>query len=524
MKLVPATPPQALPVAQLLAGLPSLLEVERELMTRSLYQFAKGAWNVLEPGRQFKDNWHIQAICEHLEAVSAGQIKRLMVNIPPRHMKTLLVSVIWPVWDWLKNPTRRFLSCSYKEALSERDAVASRRLMQSPWFIARFGHIFSLTKDQNQKKRYENTVRGYRLAVASGAGAVGEGGDILSADDPMDSSQMRSAAYLESFDIWWNEVWSTRLNDPNSGAMVLTMQRLSEADVCARMLATGRWVQLMLPAEFEPARRCSTVLGFKDPRTKDGELLWPGHIDHQALSILKEDIGSYACAGQLQQRPAPRGGGIIKRDNYRYIARKDLPQFFHYIISWDTAATDDVKNDPTGAVVWGLSNTPGKQGFFKLGQLEEWLDAPALEKRIPDFNHNWPLGAENVIECAGPTGLAMYQLVKKKAPHLVLTPADPKKLGGGKDDRAHLFAVHQENGLVWLIEDDPDNEKFLAMSDAFPKCKPRDVVDAAIQGVLYGMSRYTFEPGKWEYEGSSSANRRPSPFGQDDFTSSDRYE
>ncbi len=499
-----AQPPAQTDFAALLAKLPSLVAVERELMTRSLYEFAKGAWTVLEPGRKFKDNWHIRAICEHLEAVSNGQIQRLMVNIPPRHMKSLLVSVIWPVWDWLTHPTRRFLSCSYKQPLSTRDALASRRLIQSPWFQQRFGDLFKLTSDQNQKMRYENSVRGYRIAVSSIAGAVGEGGDILSADDPMDSNEMRSSAYLESFNIWWDEVWSTRLNDPNDGAMVLTMQRLSEADVCARMLEMGGWEQLMLPAEFEPARKCITSLGFQDPRQEDGELLWPNRIDRQALDKLKKTLGSYGSAGQLQQRPAPRGGGIIKREHYRTIKRKDLPPFFHHLISWDTAATENENNDPTGATVWGLSNTPGKQGLFKLGQLEEWLDAPGLERRIPDYNRNWPHGTENVIESAGPTGLAMLQLLKKKCPHLTLTGADPKALGGGKDDRAALFAIHLENGMVWLIEDDPDNEKFLPMSDAFPKCKPRDVVDSAIQAVLYALSRYTFEAGGWSYEGSAA--------------------
>lgn len=488
------------------SALPSLLDVERELCARSLYEFARRAWNVLEPGREFKDNWHIHAICDHLQAVSDGHIKRLVINIPPRHMKSLLVSVIWPVWDWLRHPTRRFLSCSYKQALSVRDALASRRLIQSPWFQSRFGHIFKMTDDQNQKARYENDKTGYRIAVSSVAGAVGEGGDILSADDPMDSNEMRSAAYLEAFGIWWNEVWSTRLNDPNSGAMVLTMQRLSEADVCASVLEAGGWEHLMLPAEYEPARACSTSLGFSDPRTEDGELLWPNRIDRQALNALKKTLGSYGAAGQLQQRPAPRGGGIIKRDGYRFIDRADLPDFFHHVISWDTAATENEQNDPTGATVWGLSCEPGKQGLFKLGQLQEWLDAPGLQRRIPDYNRNWPAGIENLIESAGPTGLAVFQLLKKSHPHLSLTPVDPRKLGGGKDERASLAAVYIEQGLVWLVKDDPDNEGFLAMSDAFPKCKPRDVVDSAIQAVLYCLTHYTLEAAGYEYEGSSSAH------------------
>ncbi|GJI97021.1 hypothetical protein RugamoR57_37390 [Duganella caerulea] len=340
----------------------------------------------------------------------------------------------------------------------------------------------------------------------------------------MDSNEMRSAAYLESFNIWWDEVWSTRLNNPNDGAMVLTMQRLSEADVCARMLKRGGWVHLMLPAEYEPARRCSTVLGFRDPRTEDGELLWKNHFGHEALLELKLSVGSYAAAGQLQQRPAPRGGGIIKRNHWRLIKRRDLPSFFHFIISWDTAATDNENNDPTGCTVWGLSSVPGKAGLFKLGQLEEWLTVPELEKRIPDYGRNWQTGAEHLIEAAGPSGLALLQLLKTKYPALTLTPADPRNLaknihvpsrtldavktalGGSKEDRATLASVRIENGLVWLIEDDPDTPGFLDKADAFPKCKPRDVVDSAIQAILYATARYTFESNSWEYISSSTTS------------------
>ncbi len=514
-----------------LKTVPSLLAVERELCMRSLYHFAVLAWHVLEPGRKFKDNWHIGAICEHLQAVSEGRIHRLLINVPPRHMKSLLVSVIWPVWDWLRTPTRQFLTASYKMPLAQRDALKSRQLIQSPWFQARFGDLFSLAKDQNEKKRYMNDRMGHRIAISTNGG-VGEGGDILIADDPQNTDEMGSDAYVEATTDWWNNTFNQRLNDQNDGAIVLTMQRLSERDISQQALDEGGWEHIMLPAEFEPARRCVTSLGFADPRTEEGQLLWPDKVGHAALAKMKKRLSSYGTAGQLQQRPAPRGGGLIKREHYRFIKRSELPPFFHHIISWDTAATEDQSNDPTGAVVWGLSNMPGKQGFFKLGQLEEWLDAPGLEKRIPDYNHNWPLGAENVIEAAGPTGLAMLQLLKKKHPHLVLRGADPKQLGGGKNERAALFAIHQEAGLVWLIEDDPDNEKFLAMSDAFPKSKPRDVVDAGIQGVLYGVSRYTFEAGHWDYTGSSSsknASSRPhdsldGPPDDVDETTSDRYE
>lgn len=480
----PATAPTA-------AGVPSLAAIVRELCIRDLYTFALNAWHVLEPGRAFKDNWHIRAICEHLQAVSEGKIHRLLINVPPRHMKSLLVSVIWPVWDWLRTPTRQFLTASYRDALSTRDALKSRQLIESNWFQANFGHLFSMRRDQNQKTRYQNDKMGYRIAITS-SGGVGEGGDFLIADDPQNTDLMQSDAYVEKTTDWWNNTFNQRLNDQNDGAIVLTMQRLSERDLCEQALAEGGWVHLMLPAEFEAARKCKTVLGFEDPRTEEGELLWPNRIGRKALDAMKKRLGSYGTAGQLQQRPAPKGGGIIKREGYKFIKRAELPQFFHYLVSFDTAATDNESNDPTGATAWGLSNVPGKEGLFRLGQMEEWLKTPQLLQRIPDFASNYPPGAEIVIEAAGPTGLALQQLLKDLHPHLVVKGVTPQSLGGGKDERATLAAVYIEQGLVWLLEDDPTTDTFLDKSDSFPKCRPRDVVDSAIQAILYGCTRYTF--------------------------------
>lgn len=501
----------------LIERLPSLADVQRERCMRSLYYFAQHAWHVLEPGRQFKDNWHIQAICEHLQAVSEGQIHRLLINVPPRHMKSLLVSVMWPVWDWLRTPTRQFLTASYRDQLATRDALKSRQLIQSLWFQSLFGHLFTLSRDQNQKTRYQNDKMGYRIAITS-MGGVGEGGDFLIADDPQNTDKMDSDPYVEATTDWWNLTFNQRLNDQNDGAIVLTMQRLSERDLSQCAIDEGGWEHLMLPAEYEPARACKTSLGFRDPRTEAGELLWPNRIGEAALAKMKKRLGTYGAAGQLQQRPAPAGGGIIKREGWRIIRRAELPEFFVYALSFDTAATEDEANDPTGATVWGLSVQPGKAGMFRLGQLEEWLQTPDLERRVPQFYRDWPTelnykhgqqiyGAQLWIEAAGPTGLALVQLLQRKHPTIPITGLDPKKLGGDKNARARLAAVYIENGLVWLLDprDDPTVPVFLDRADAFPKCKPRDTVDSAIQAILHGCTSYTFEGGAYEYLGSSSS-------------------
>jgi len=145
----------------------------------SFYEFAKQAWPIVSGNKPFYDGWYLQAICEHLEAVSKRQIKNLLVNMPPRHLKSTLISVMWPAWTWIHNPNEQFMCSSYSAAISNRDSRFCRRLIESKWYQERWGHIFSLDKDQNTKHRFDNSKQGYRIATSTGGSATGDGGSIL---------------------------------------------------------------------------------------------------------------------------------------------------------------------------------------------------------------------------------------------------------------------------------------------------------------------------------------------------------
>ena len=151
-------------------------ERERRHAASSLYEFVRQSWHVVEPGVPFIGGWHIEQICEHLEACSEGSLRKLLINIPPRHSKSTIVSVMWPMWEWLTDPAQKFLCASYSGNLSIRDNLKARRLIQSPWYQDRWGHMFKLAGDQNAKQRYENDKTGYRLATSVGGTATGEGG------------------------------------------------------------------------------------------------------------------------------------------------------------------------------------------------------------------------------------------------------------------------------------------------------------------------------------------------------------
>jgi hypothetical protein len=234
-------------------------EIARERATRSLRAFVRQAWHVVEPSTPFVPGFHIDAICDHLEAITRGQLRNLIINVPPRHMKSLLVCVFWPAWDWILHPERRWLYSSYGAPLSTRDSLKCRRLIESPWYRDRWGHIVSLTGDQNAKMRYDNTRPGYRLSTSVGGPVTGEGGDRIVCDDPHKVDEADSDTSRKAVLDWWDVAMSTRVNDPKASAMVVVMQRCHQRDLSGHLLEKGNFDHLcLLPStKARDARRRS---------------------------------------------------------------------------------------------------------------------------------------------------------------------------------------------------------------------------------------------------------------------------
>jgi predicted phage terminase large subunit-like protein len=284
--------------------------------------FIRQAWHVLEPG-DFMPGWHLDAVVDHLKAVTTGDIRNLLINLPPRHMKSLAVSVFWPVWEWIARPQRRWLFTAYAMQLSTRDSVKCRRLIASDWFQLRWADRFRLMPDQNAKERFDNDRGGVRIATSVGAAVTGEGGDRVVVDDPHNMRDIDSRLTREGTLEWWDQAMTTRLNDLKTGARVIVMQRLHERDLSGHVLEQGGYVHLCLPAEFEPGRRCVTTIGWQDPRTETGQLLWPQRVGPQQIAEMKRSLGPSGFAGQYQQRPAPLKGARFLSDWFRYY-RKDI--------------------------------------------------------------------------------------------------------------------------------------------------------------------------------------------------------
>lgn len=270
-----------------------LRRVRAEMARRDLHDFVRQAWPVLEPNTPFVDGIHMRAICTHLQALTEGRLRHLIINIPPGHAKSLLTGVFWPAWVWIDRPHIRWLFASYAANLSVRDSVKCRRLIESDWYQQHFADRYQLSSDQNQKNRFENDRTGYRIATSVGGSATGERADVVVVDDPHSVDQAESDAERRRAVEWFNGTMSTRLNDFASGHKVVIQQRLHEADLTGDLLVRGGFELLCLPAEFEPERRCCTSTGWTDPRVEAGELLWPGKVTAADLEALKVSLGSY---------------------------------------------------------------------------------------------------------------------------------------------------------------------------------------------------------------------------------------
>lgn len=476
------------------------LEELRRRAQNSLYEFVKQAWHVVEPGTVFIPSWHIEQICLHLQAITTGKLRFLLINIPPRHSKSTIVSVMWPMWEWLVDPTHKYLCSSYSGTLSIRDNLKARRLVQSPWYQNLWGSRFQLAGDQNAKQRFENDKTGYRIATSVGGTATGEGGTRLILDDPhgaqdAQSDQMRGTAL-----DWFDGVWSTRLNDPKKDAMVVVMQRLHERDISGHILDDIKgWEHICIPAEWDGKVR-KTVLGSYDPRKKKGELICPERFGPTEIITLKQLLGTYGTAGQLQQDPTPAEGGILKTDFFKLWPVGALPQFEYILQSYDCAFTEKTTGDPTACSVWAVFTYKGARNVMLIDAWDEHLSYPDLRKRaITDWTTEY--GGSNkqnpyararrpdrILVEAKASGQSLLQDLRlAKVPAVGYNPGNADKIS-----RAHTAAPTLEMGLLWIPESTKNPGQpvswasaFLTQLRKFPVAEHDDYVDTFTQTVIF---------------------------------------
>lgn len=445
-------------------------ETDRAGAERSLAEFAKLAWPVLEPATELKWGWALDAICEHLEAVTAGEIRRLLMNVPPGSMKSLLTGVIWPAWEWGPRgmPEKRFLGTAHSQNLAVRDNMKARRLIASEWFQRRWP--IALTTDQNAKTKFENEATGFREAMAF-TSMTGSRGDRVVLDDPISADNANSEAELESARLTFTETLPTRINNDQS-AIVVIMQRLNEKDTSGVITDLGLdYEHLMIPMRFEKERRCTTGIGWTDPRTEDNELMFPERFPESEVEALEKTLGAYATAGQLQQRPAPRGGGMFKRHWFEVIPT--APAGCQWVRAWDLAATKSDKAAYTAGVLMG--RTP--DGRYVIADVQRIQGSAAEVERllVNTASQDGQQVKGSLPQDPGQAGKSQIQYLIKQLAGFTYT-ASPES--GDKETRAEPLAAQAEVGNVMIVQGDW-NEAFLSELSTFPMGKFKDQVDAA---------------------------------------------
>lgn len=331
-----------------------------------LMDFAEYVWPVVEPAVPFVRGWAIEAIAEHLEAVTKGHIQKLLMNVPPGFTKSLLTDVMWPAWEWgpRNKPWLRYICASYSSHLTERDNMRCRNIVISDRYRKMWGHRFGISNEQFTKIKFANDHTGWKLATSVGGIGTGERGDRVIVDDANNPLEMEFEATRNHTNMWFTEILPDRLNNPKESAIVVIQQRTHEDDVSGTALSRNMgYTHLMIPMEYDSSRHCKTFLGWnsdgsekfwEDPRKRDGELAWPERFTEQIVNDLQRDKGPYAFHGQYQQSPEPRGGSIIKRDFWQLWEQKHYPPFEFILASIDTAFTAKEENDASALTVWGI--------------------------------------------------------------------------------------------------------------------------------------------------------------------------
>ena len=491
------------------------MALDKAACERSLAEFIKRAWKQLEPGQPYLHNWHVDFIAEHLEAVTNGEkvdgeyYNRLLMNVPPGAMKSMMVNIFWPAWEWgpKNKPHLRYVACSHNTGLAERDNIRLRRLIVSEWYQERWGDRVELTGDQNTKLKFENKAGGWRHALAAGS-ITGVRGDRVTIDDPISAEDANSDAVRETINRWFCESVPTRLNNPDSSVIAVIMQRVHERDVSGVILDGNMgYDHIMLPMEYDPDRACITKLGYEDPRTERDELLFPARFPRDVVDRDKRILNPYAVAGQFQQSPVPRGGGIIKDADWRLWSPPEYPPLDFVLASLDTAYTEKTSNDCSALTVWGVfsgrheerstrlldrygkpyaeARSGGIEGMSKVVLMfafAERLELHALVKRVAETCK--AMKVDRLLIESKASGISVAQEMRRLygherwAVHLI----NP----GAQDKMARLYSVQHlfSEGMIFA----PDTkwaEEVIRQVASFPKAKHDDLVDATSQAIRH---------------------------------------
>lgn len=503
-------PEEAL-LEELAWGLPDDDAFEAEEARLSFRAFIPYAWPIIRPGDAYIPSREVDAVAEHLEAVSRGHIQDLAINIRPRSTKSRVASVLWPVWDWLEDATGEFFGASFDLANAREYAAESRLLIESRWFQVRYGQRVRLRKDSRAKGLYATTAGGRRHITSPKSGTTGRGGKRLLLDDPHDTRKVESPKEREATITWWRKSFSNRSNNARRRSRVVLGQRTHHRDLFAHLREEGGWEWLVIPTEYrEKKRRPPTKIGWEDPRRVEGELLAnPERFGPEENARARIELGPADYSAQHDQEPTPEGGTTFRREDWRRwrLASASLTgglllteldnhghpvrvipdpgvdgagwrdYFDEQVQSWDFTFKGEADSDFVVGQAWGRKGGD----FFLLHQVRERLDIHGTIAALLNLSALFPWAIAKYIEDAA-NGPAVLTLLNSKVPGM-----QPVSVANrGKPERARAIAPLQRAGNVFLPEDThahPWVPMYVERHAQFPRVDFDDEIDATSQAL-----------------------------------------
>jgi predicted phage terminase large subunit-like protein len=442
------------------------------LLRQDFASFATRCFHDLNPHAELAMNWHLEVIAAKLTAVRQGKIRRLIINLPPRHLKSLMASIAFPAWCLGHEPSAQILCVSYAQDLADKLARDCRGIMMGPWYRRIFPT--RLAQHRQAVQEFITTRQGYRLATSTGGVLTGRGADIILIDDPLKPEEALSPAQRQACNEWFVHTLYSRLNDKRHGTIVIIMQRLHEDDLVGHVLAQEDWDVLSFPAiaEADEVHEIETSWGPRCFTRRQSEALHPNREPLEVLDRIRRTIGEYNFAGQYQQSPAPLGGGLVKAEWFKRYRENERPERFDRIVqSWDTANKATELSDYSVCTTWGVTG----QNLFLLGVFRRRLEYPALKRAVRE--QQGMFGANEVLIEDKASGTQLIQELITDGCHAV-TRYEPKC---DKIMRLHSQTAIIENGFVHIPETAPWLAEYLHEMAVFPKGKHDDQVDSTAQ-------------------------------------------
>jgi predicted phage terminase large subunit-like protein len=447
------------------------------LLRLDLMTFIERSFYELNPQAMFASSPHIEVLATKLAASSRGQLRRLIVCLPPRMLKSIAVSVAFPAWLLGHDPTKQIICASYGQDLADKHARDCRTLMTSDFYRALFPRT-RLSPEKQSVNDFLTTAQGFRMSTSVGGVLTGRGADIIILDDPLKPDDALSETKRTAANEWFDNTLLSRLNSKETGIIIIVMQRVHQDDLVGHVLDHGDWEVLSLPAiaQEDEKHLIENPFGRRWFRRAAGEALQPERDSLEILKTMRRNLGTYNFSAQYQQSPVPIGGAIIKTEWLQFYEPAELPSGFRLIVqSWDTANKGGELNDYSVCTTWHAYF----ENHYLIDVFRRHLDYPCLKRAVKEQAQKHQ--ADVVIIEDKASGIQLIQDLRAEGV-FGIEPYDP---GPGIDKQMRLYAVSAEfeSGRARLPRSASWKDEYVREITGFPGTKYDDQVDSTTQAL-----------------------------------------